>query len=352
MKIFPIFIPFAGCQYRCMYCQQNLITKTIKSDFPLIRKQLAAFCARYADQEKEIAFFGGSFTLLKTEQQESLISEIAPFLPLFKGIRISTRPDGIDDEILGFAAKQKITTIELGIQSFSDPVLKATERPYNRERALSSCRMIQKVGFRLAVQLMPGLPGENAESIQTTIETTISLKPDFVRLYPTLVLRDTELAKRYKSGLYEPLTLEEAVDICAEMTIRFRNNGIKVIKTGLHSDLSSNPDQTAISDDQMKDIEHFPAGSLPDTVLAGPYHPAFGELVSREILYRNILAGYQIDKTLVISSRAISLFKRDGSYLLHKIKKYLSVDHLPVILDDKLDKDTVYSLDREPDIVW
>ncbi len=339
MKIFPIFIPFAGCQHRCIYCQQNLITRTIEPDFNKIREQLSHFCFKYKDSPKEIAFYGGSFTLLPFQKQKAYLQEIASFIPHLEGIRVSTRPDGITDQILDFASQNHIVTIELGIQSFNDHVLKETERPYSSRTAYEAALAIKKAGFKLSLQLMPGLPGDTTDTINQTVEKTISISPEFVRIYPTLVLRDTVLADRYRAGLYSPLSLEEAVIISADMTIKFRNAGIKVIKTGLHSDLSSNPTEDLVKDYQA-------------SVMAGPYHPSFGELVSREILFRNIVSCYDQGKTYLISSRALSLLKRDSNYLIKKIKKTLPIINLPIIIEDGIEKEEVRLVDRKPRFLW
>ncbi|MBW6515894.1 MAG: radical SAM protein [Candidatus Cloacimonetes bacterium] len=352
MKIFPIFIPFAGCKNRCIYCQQQLITRTVNPDFIKIREQLSKFCVKYQEIAKEIAFYGGSFTLLSHKQQKELLNEIKPFIPFVEGIRVSTRPDGITKESLSFAANNRITTIELGIQSFDDHVLIETKRPYNSAEAIAASRAVKSAGIKLGIQLMPGLPGETAESIRNTIKQTISLQPNFVRIYPTLVLKDTEMAEMYQADIYAPLALEEAIRISAEMTIKFRKAAIKVIKIGLHSDLSAD----SVTQTTKYHTENNPISlkipDLPDTIIAGPYHPAFGELVSQEILYKNIINSYQPNRSYLISTRAISLFKRDDEYLLKKIKKNLPINKLPVILDDKIEKEMAFLIESKPDFLW
>ena len=343
MRIFPVFIPFAGCNLRCIYCQQNLITRTgspeeqevYRVDFDSIRKGLREFCQKQSGEKKQIAFFGGSFTLLPFETQERYLREIEEFLPCIDGIRVSTRPDGINRKRLDFALKHRINTIELGIQSFNTSVLKKTGRPYDSETAMQAARLIKERDISLGIQLMPGLPGETEDSISETVEKTILLHPDSVRIYPTLVLKFTELERMYEKGLYCPLTLEEGIRIAADMTVKLREQNIKVIKTGLHSDLS--------------------AGKLEDDtppVVAGPYHPAFGELVSREILFRNILEAYMPGKTILLSQRAISLLKRDRGALIEKLKKNLPIKCLPLIFSDEKEKEKVLMVEEEPEFLW
>jgi len=343
MRIFPVFIPFAGCNCRCIYCQQNLITRTgspdkqeqYRVDFDRIRNKLREFCQRESNEKKQIAYFGGSFTLLPIDEQKRYIRELTEFIPLIDGIRISTRPDGIDREQLDFAKKNHINTIELGIQSFNTNVLKKTGRPYDSETAMMAARLIKEEGLTLGLQLMPGLPGDTEETITETIEKTILLHPDFVRIYPTVVLKFTELERMYEKGLYQPLTLEEGVRISAEMTIEFRNHSISVIKTGLHSDLSAGKLEGATS-----------------PVVAGPYHPAFGELVSREILYRNMLESYIQNKTFLVSRRALSLLKRDRGALIERIKKNLPIKSLSLIFHEDKDKEKVLMVEKEPEFLW
>ncbi len=294
------------------------------------------FCSRYKNLYKEIAFYGGSFTLLSTDEQQSYLDGIRDFIGQVDGIRISTRPDGINEKSIDFALQQQIKTIELGIQSFSDRVLKETARPYDSEEAGIASLRIKKAGIRLGIQLMPGLPGETKDTIEETVERTIACKPDFVRLYPTLVLKGTPLEHMYRAGRFQPLSLKQAVDLCADLRMRFDKEGIQVIKTGLHSDLSGNK----INEE------------TPGNVTAGPYHPAFGELVSAEIILRNILKLYRPNKTLHISIRAVSLFRRDNERLLKELKKCLTVSALPVVIDKEIEKEKVFISENEAELLW
>ncbi len=345
-KIYPIFIPFSGCGQRCIYCQQEIITRTNQIDFAKIKLELAQFCAKNADYEKEAAFFGGSFTLLPQAKQEEYIAVVKPYLTLLTGIRISTRPDGINQKSLEFCKKNGIKTIELGIQSFSDRVLTAVNRPYSKKLAGESALMVQSHGFKLTIQLMPGLPADSDDSIEETIRETIRIKPDFVRIYPTIVLRGTELEQEYQVGKYQAWELEKAVTICANMIRRFTEAGISVIKTGLHSDISYNEGD----------------------VIAGPYHPAFAELVTGHILYQKIMDSCrnsqgsfyeeeqsdddQVHYSLLISPKNISVLKGNGSILLNKLRNNLSIKRLPISLDESLGKYDIVISETKPDYYW
>ncbi|MCD4796144.1 MAG: radical SAM protein, partial [Candidatus Cloacimonetes bacterium] len=156
MKIFPVFIPHFGCPFQCIYCNQKFITKVEKPLFDDIKKQIENFCKNNSGIEKEIAFFGGTFTSLSKDEQRKCFELVKPFETEISGIRISTRPDSINDEILSFCKENNIKTIELGIQSFDDEVLTASRRGYNAKTALNSCELVKSYNFNLGVQLMPG----------------------------------------------------------------------------------------------------------------------------------------------------------------------------------------------------
>jgi histone acetyltransferase (RNA polymerase elongator complex component) len=327
MKILPIFIPHLGCPNNCVYCNQKSITK---SDLPNLKETkilIDNFCRRNAGIEKEIAFFGGTFTNLSQPDQQQFFDLIKPQLNDKTSIRISTRPDAISENILDFCQQNGVQTIELGIQSFDNEVLSATKRNYTSETVFHSCQLIQKKGFRLGIQLMPGLPGFSKKSLEISIYSTLQIKPDYVRIYPTIVLKGTELATWYEFGLYPPLSLEEAVSISAEMLRVFTIADIKVIKIGLHSDIEA------------------------DQIIAGPYHQAFGELVRSEIYLAEILTEFT-DKTLCLSPADISLFKGFDKKMLRQLKKEKQIEKLAVRIDENLPKGKFLFTDIPPSDFW
>ncbi|RLC49968.1 MAG: radical SAM protein, partial [Candidatus Cloacimonadota bacterium] len=301
------------CPFQCIYCNQNTITKTKSVDFHSLSVLVENFCKNNsAFADKEIAFYGGTFTAVEKNIQKKLFSLVKPFFSEIKGIRISTRPDAIDDEILSFLQKNKVRTVELGIQSFSDSVLSASARGYSKAKAIDACKKIKSANFKLGIQLMPGLPGFSPETQKETLAETIFLSPDFVRIYPTIVLKDTKLEKLFRRGSYEPLSIEQAVEIVAAMKSEFEENRITVIKTGLHSDIEK------------------------EEIVAGPFHPAFGELVNAEILRTKIEEKFRKNLTLVISSRDVSLFKGFSERMLRKLKSNLKIDKIPICVDANL----------------
>jgi len=327
MKIFPIFIPHLGCPFNCVYCDQITITKSEIPSIQTISERVKTFCDNNDLEEKEIAFFGGTFTKLSQEQQQAYLDAVNEHRDLINGIRISTRPDSIDQEVLDFCKDNNVRTIELGIQSFDDSVLQSTKRGYTSQAAVESCNLIKKNHFTLGIQLMPGLLGFSLESLTKTIAATIKLKPDFVRIYPTIVLKNTKLENWFKSEKYSPLSLEKAIVITSEMISRFREKDIAVIKVGLHSDIGQ------------------------DDIIAGPYHQSFGELVRAEMLKNKILNHFQ-DKTLEISSCDISLFKGFNSKILKEIKEKKKLSNLPIIINRNMKKDNYIFTNAQPDYNW
>ena len=327
MKIFPIFIPHLGCPFNCVYCDQAAITKSEIPSVQSISERTRKFCENNKLEEKEIAFFGGTFTKLPRELQQAYFDAVNEHKDLINGSSISTRPDSIDQKILNFCKNNNVRTIELGIQSFDDSVLKATKRGYTSQTAIESCKMIKKNNFTLGIQLMPGLLGFNSYSLKKTIETTIKLNPNFVRIYPTIVLKNTELENWFNAGKYSPLSLKEAIEITSEMISRFREKEIAVIKVGLHSDIDE------------------------ENIIAGPYHQSFGELIRAEMLKIEILNNFK-DNTLEISPSDISLFKGFNSKMLNEIKAEKGLKIIPIKINKNLKKDNYIFTNTQPDYNW
>ena len=209
----------------------------------------------------EIAFFGGSFTALDRSYMLSLLDATVPYIDRFKGIRISTRPDAIDDEILTILKRYHVTAIELGAQSMSDDVLNKNDRGHTSEDVRTASERIKAYGFELGLQMMTGLYGSTPEADIATAKAFIALHPDTVRIYPTIVMDGTRLGELYNAGLYHPQDLNSAIELCAALIPLFTDNNIRVIRVGLHD-----------------------SESLKNHRLAGPYHPAFRELCESRIM--------------------------------------------------------------------
>jgi len=264
--ILPVFIPHLGCPYRCVFCNQTDITGHQRADEKVLQETLATYLGdKPMDQlppNREVAFYGGSFTGLPPERQESLLKRVKPWVEQGRvnAIRLSTHPLFIDAERLTLLKKYDVNTIELGIQSTDPNVLKLSGRPCSWEVMEKAVDMIKKNGFRLGLQLMPGLPGDTDQTFAKSVDDVLAFKPDFVRLYPTLVVRHTQLFQMYQKGKYTPWSLPRTVDTLKIAVKKFRANNIPVIRLGLHPD-----------------------PSLLKNYVDGPYHPSLRYLVDCRI---------------------------------------------------------------------
>lgn len=284
-------MPHKGCPFHCSFCDQNKITG--QQHVPTAEEVLrtAEEQAKYLGKRisfTEIAFFGGSFTMIDPIIMENLLKAAQTAVQQYgyKGIRLSTRPDGISDSILRLLRQYGVTTIELGAQSMNADVLRLNGRGHTPEQVEEASRAIHEYGFQLGLQMMTGLPGDSEEQARETCVKLYSLSPEYVRIYPTLVLPHTALARWFQEGNYQPQTLEEAVSLCAELIVQFESHGCRVIRAGLH-------DETGVR------VDH----------IAGPYHPAFGELC-RSRIFRN---------------RLESRLQKAGAYHVHVAPQDLSL---------------------------
>ena len=264
-----IFVPHIGCPNKCSFCDQRYITGTCKAPHATdVEKAVitAVKTKNYNATTTEIAFFGGSFTAINRNYMISLLEAASSFVKigLVSGIRISTRPDAIDDEILMLLKEYNVTAIELGAQSLNDYVLKMNNRGHTAKDVERACALVRKHGFELGLQIMTGLYCDDDESAMRTAKKVIELHPDTVRIYPTIVLKETDLAALYIDGVYKPQTLGDAIKLSAKLYIILTKSGINVIRLGLHS------------------IEK-------EAYIAGPWHPAFKEVCDSRI-YRKAIA--------------------------------------------------------------
>ena len=285
-RIVPLFIPFLGCRSQCVFCDQRMLTGTgnaapTAEDIRTILEK--ALALQPAGQKVEAAFYGGSFTALPLRQQKELLAPAQHFLATGKvtGIRLSTRPDAIEEEAVRWLKTQGVSCVELGAQSHCNSVLNAAKRGYGFSCVEKAVAVLRHAGLTVGVQLMPGLPGETRLLWQKTLQRLWKLAPDFIRLYPTVVLAGTELAGSYASGVYKPLSLAEAVERTAWALAGCQQREIGVIRMGL------------------QDSEELHSAKL----LAGPYHPAFGELVWSFLIRQQVLYGLE-----QLSSSACRLF--------------------------------------------
>ena len=265
-NIIPLFIPHAGCSHRCVFCDQVQISGADTPVTPALASAPIQAALPAAGMGCELAFYGGSFTALPAAVQRRLLEAAVPYRAdgRISCIRLSTRPDAIDDAACALLKEYGVTTVELGCQSMDEGVLALTRRGHSSEDTVMAVHCLRRHGFQVILQMMTGLPGDTGRESRETAEKIIALNPDGVRIYPTVVLRNTELARMMEAGEYRPQSVETAVSLCADLYQRFLENDIPVIRLGL------NP------------TEELSGGE----VLAGAYHPALGELVLSEIFLR------------------------------------------------------------------
>lgn len=270
-SIIPLFIPHYGCPHQCIFCNQVRITgQTTPVKAADVDRTIAAYLASTQETRQwEAAFYGGSFTALPQGVMEELLRPAKEALDAGKisGIRLSTRPDCISPEILHLLSRMGVAVVELGVQSLSDEVLSLAERGHTAQDAEEAVRLLREGGFQVGLQFMTGLPGETMARLRYTARRGATLCPDFVRLYPVLVLEDTRLAGLYRNGRYRPLTIEEAAFRCAFLKRWYDRHHIPVIRMGLQA------------------TEELDRGT---SLLGGPYHPAMGEL-AEQVLWRHDL---------------------------------------------------------------
>lgn len=267
-----IFVPHNGCPHSCTFCNQREITGQAyqpKAEDVINAVRIAENSLKDKARNAEIAFFGGSFTAIDRNYMVKLLETAAQYVwnGSFFGIRISTRPDYIDREILDILKKYGVTSIELGAQSMCDEVLKANKRGHTVQDVVNASGLIKEYGFSLGLQMMTGLYGSDDKKDRKTAERIAELEPDTVRIYPTLVMKGTELFELYQKGLYVPQELDSAVVLCSELLRYFEDRNINVIRLGLHD-----------------------SESLKENMAGGAYHPAFRELCESEIIYQNTLS--------------------------------------------------------------
>lgn len=293
-----IFVPHQGCPCQCSFCNQKTITGKTSAPTADDVKSAVETALKRKNFEYEIAFFGGSFTAIDREYMTELLDAAYPYVKngQVNGIRISTRPDCIDGEILELLKKYRVTSIELGAQSMDDNVLEANRRGHTSGDVENASALIKKYGFELGLQMMTGLYKDTAEGAVKTGEKIIALSPDTVRIYPTVVLKNTYLAELYKAEKYNPPDAFASAELCAKLVPMFENAGIKIIRLGLHS-----------SEDIKKNM------------LAGGFHDSFGELVKSRLMVEKILALPPGDYQITVNPKSLSKLKGNGKsniYLL------------------------------------
>ena len=359
--IIPIFVPHEGCPHDCVFCNQDKITGVKKDSLRIVdnlsRENIIPDCSTTEEEEVtaesvrktvyeyletinnkeatvEVSFFGGTFTGIKEEKQRELLEVAKEFKEkgLIDKIRLSTRPDYINDHILSYLKEYKTDIIELGVQSLNEEVLLKAGRGHGVKEVAEASRLIKEYGFVLGHQIMPGLPGDSFETDIDTVKKSISMKPDICRIYPALTIRGTFMEVMYNRGEYTPYTLEEAVEISKKMYRMYSENKVNVIRIGLQ------PTETI---NEAKDV------------IAGPFHPAFRELVESSLMTELILEAMKEQKAVIhINPKEISkLYANKKMYfnLLKNNGKIIKVEQ-----DDKVERGRIilYLENRKMDIIY
>lgn len=269
MLVIPIFIPHRGCPHDCLFCNQQKISGHDREEArPSVALTIDVWLDRKKDRHQvQVAFFGGSFTCLPKNEQVAMLTAVRPYITAGKvdTIRLSTRPDCIDPGVCALLKEYSVGVVELGAQSLSDAVLQKSLRGHTADATRHAFHLLKAAGIQVGLQLMPGLPGETSASFLRGIDEVIALRPSFVRLYPALVVKESGLEKLYHAGRYQPLSLKKAVALSARCYQKLTEAGIRVVRMGLQ-----------------------PSALLEQNVVAGPYHPAFGELVQSRLWLKKI----------------------------------------------------------------
>ena len=325
--IIPIFLPHAGCPHQCVFCNQVALTgagpKPVSAD--QLRFQIQNFLKYKQDRRQpvQISFFGGNFLGLKTELIEIYLTLAAEYVEQgdVDSIRFSTRPDTISPDRLNLISPYPVETIELGVQSMDDQVLAMTRRGHSAADTIRAVQRLRRHEWEIGLQMMVGLPGDTERKSLISAEKIAALRPNFIRIYPTVVVKNSQLARWYQKGTYTPLSLKQAVTRVKTLYRYFYRHRIKVIRMGLQASSDLENDQT---------------------ILAGPYHPAFGHLVYSEIFLdaaQKALSSVQTlsdTMTIFVNPRSVSKMRGLNNSNIKMLKKKYHLNTLNILPDDSL----------------
>jgi histone acetyltransferase (RNA polymerase elongator complex component) len=330
--IIPVFIPHEGCRFRCIFCDQHVVSG--RTAPPVTPDEIRDIVLRYRETsprwpgERELAFFGGSFTLLDAARQEELLEAGSRLIreEMINALRVSTRPDGIDEGILSRLTNHGVRTVEIGVQSMDESVLRASRRGHTVSDTLAAVDHITKRGVSWIAQIMPGLPGDTHETMIRTASRVADLAPDGVRIYPALTLSGTGMERLYRTGEYAPLSLDQAVDVVKTMMRIFESRSIPVIRIGL-----------------------CPSIELEKRVVSGPYHPAMGSLVYEARMLDAMIAAVDRTETahgrtiIAVNPRDVSRAVGTGRSSIEKLHRCYPDRRFDVVADDTVQRGRVHT---------
>lgn len=330
--IIPIFVPHEGCPHNCVFCNQDRITGVKdRVDAKKVKNIIEEYYETIENKEAtiEVSFFGGTFTAIREEKQRELLEVAKRYkdLGIVQKIRMSTRPDYINDYILSYLKDYSVDIIELGIQSLDEEVLLAAGRGHSVLDVVNASKLIKEYGITLGHQLMPGLPKSTPEKDIKSAIDSIKMEPDIVRIYPSLVIKDTPMEIMYKRGDYTPYTLDTAVEVSKKIYNMFNEKGINVIRIGLQ------PTETI---------------NEGGDIIAGPFHPAFRELVESSLILDKIKENVSSKSfEILINSKDVSKLYANKKVYFNKLKEdgYSAnvkitdeVERGTIVLKDKIEK--------------
>ena len=327
--IVPVFLPHAGCPHRCVFCNQNAVTgaSTLPtlSEFETAINRFLGYAAG-RPPEIQIAFYGGNFLGLPDADVIALLSLAQQFVRNGRAdsIRFSTRPDTIDEHRLQLISDYSVRTVELGVQSMNERVLTLSRRGHTVDHTVAAVQQLRRINVAIGLQMMVGLPGDTIKRSFDTTLRIVELRPDFVRIYPTVVLENSLLAKWYRQGSFAPWSLETCVSIVKEFYLLFNQNKIAVIRMGLQAE---------------KDLDNGKA------ILAGPYHPAFGHLVHSKIYLDVVLAALKSSEhdesriRIYVHPHSISKMRGHMNENITRLRSEFRLQKVQVIPDPSLAED-------------
>jgi len=333
LLVIPVFISHQGCPHRCIFCDQYSITgHSADEDQPVSPATVKETIEQWLDHprkerrnEVQVAFYGGSFTGLPMERQKELLGAVKSYIDngQVNSIRISTRPDYIDETIIALLQDHSVSIVELGIQSLDLSVLEASARGHSVQQSESAIHLLMAKGFTVGAQLMCGLPGDSTNKLMATAKRVAALGPDFDRIYPALIIRGSGLEKIYRDGNYRPLSLLKAVALTCRMKTIFDEHHIRVVRMGLQ-----------------------PSQELEKKVLAGPYHPAFGELVISRALFKQarklLRQAMQKGKTCIsIAAADESAFRGPKNGSIKRLAALGLLDGVELVFDREQERNSV-----------
>jgi histone acetyltransferase (RNA polymerase elongator complex component) len=333
LLVIPVFISHQGCPHRCVFCDQYSITGSRESnDRPVtpeaVKETIEEWLSRPSKEQKkevQVAFYGGSFTGLDVARQRELLEVVKPFIDngSVNSIRISTRPDYIDEKGTILLREYSVSIVELGIQSLDSDVLAASARGHTVQQSEGAIRLLKRKGFTVGAQIMCGLPGDSTGSLLATAKKVAQLGPDLIRIYPALVIKGSGLEKLYQDGNYRPLSLSKAIALTGRIKTIFDEHQIPVIRMGLQ-----------------------PSSDLEQKVVAGPYHPAFGELVISRNLFRKTRkllhqANWAGRKTLSVAAADESAFRGPDNVNMKRLVGLGLLDGVDLVFDKEQTRNTL-----------